>query len=141
MQEFDARAEGLARHHDERLYVSGVQAGRFHGIDNSVAAGACHANDIALDAGLRDHELEEGFHVSWLLLPGLFVCAAAFAVGAVVDCERVDSSRCQRSGHAVPGCACAVALMEENHTGTGLAGGEIGGFEQGAVGGFQIQDL
>ena len=39
----------------------------------SVAAGACQADDIALDAGLRDQELEGSFQVGVLLLPGAFV--------------------------------------------------------------------
>jgi hypothetical protein len=36
-----------------------MQASGFQGIDNAVASGSCHANDVTLDAGLRDQELEE----------------------------------------------------------------------------------
>jgi hypothetical protein len=64
---------------------AGCRAGGFQGIDNAVAAGACQANDVTLDAGLRDQELKESFHVGRRLLIASSLCAAAFAVAAAVD--------------------------------------------------------
>src|SRR5271165_1460563 len=104
-----------------------MQAGGFQGIDNAVAAGPCQANDIALDAGLRDQELEESLHVCRRLLDSISTGAAAFAVAAAVDCERVDSSGRQLAGHVVPGGTCAVGLMEEQDAWARLSSGEVAG--------------
>jgi hypothetical protein len=53
VEKFDARAKGLARHQDEGLYVVWMEAGSFYGMDNSVAARASHANNIALRRAAR----------------------------------------------------------------------------------------
>jgi len=71
-----------------------MEAGGLYGIVDTEPAGACRTNDIALHAGLRDQELKGSFQVGLLSLGlgGLSACAAAFAIAAGVDCERVDSS-------------------------------------------------
>jgi hypothetical protein len=57
---------------------------------------------------------------------------------AAVDCENVYASRCQLSGNTLPGLARAIALMKQQHAGARLSSGEIGSFEQGTIGRFQI---
>ncbi len=111
-----------------------------YGMVNAEPSGASQANHVALDAGLRDQELKDSFQIGLLLLAGLFVFAPAFAVGAAVDCERVDSSGRQLAGDVVPRSACAVALMEEQDARAGLSRREVGGLKESAIRRFQIDN-
>jgi hypothetical protein len=118
---------------------AGCRAGSFQGFDNAVAAGACQANDVTLDAGLRDQELKESFHVGRRLLiasslvpllsPWPWPSTATVLIPAAA------------SWRATPSQEVRVRWPDGRGLHRGLAGGEIGGFAQGAVGGFQIPDL
>src|SRR5215831_3612926 len=103
-----------------------MEGGGLYGIIDTEPAGACRANDIVSNAGLRSQELKNGFQVGFLVdLSGLFAYAAALAIAAGVDCERVDSDRRQLGGYIVPGSARVVALMVEDHARAGLARSKI----------------
>src|SRR5215469_9796342 len=104
-----------------------MEGGCLYGIIDTEPAGACRANDIPSNGGLRGQEPKNGFQVGFLFLDlsGLFAYAAALAIAAGVDCERVNVNRRQLPGHIVPGSARTVALMVEDHAGDGLARSKI----------------
>src|SRR6476646_5575203 len=115
-----------------------MTACRFNGIVDAQPSGSSRADYIALHARLRNQIFESCVQIAIVVqLPCLFF-ATAFAVASLIDCERVDSSGCQLAGHVVPGCACAIALMEEQDAGALLRSGEKSGLQQRAVSRLQV---
>src|SRR5262249_1344048 len=110
----------------------------FYLIDNTEAASACQANDIALYAGLRGQELEGSFHVPLPLLTVVFACTAAFAMAATIDCENVHAGRGDLACDAAPRLARPVGLMVENGSGSGPVRRKVGALQWSTVCGFQI---
>ena len=118
-----------------------MTACRFNGIVDAQPSGSSRADYIALRARLRNQIFESRVQIAVVVqFPCLF-CAAAFAVAALIDCERVDSGGCQLAGQVVPRCACAVALMEEQHAGAWLRSGKKSGLQQRAVSRLQVNSV
>ena len=68
----------------------------------------------------------------------LFFFAGAFAVAALIDCERVDSGRGELAGDGFPGSTIAIALMVKQYAGAWVRCGEERDLEHGAIRRFQI---
>src|SRR5215469_14629540 len=138
MQKLQPRSGGLARKQRQRFHPGGMQTRDLDRVFYAQHSCATGANDIAVDPGLRNQIVECRFEVLRPPLLRFFRVAVAFAMPAAVDCENAYASRCQLSGHTLPGLARAIALMKQQHAGAGLSRGEIGSFEQGTIGRFQI---
>src|SRR5437879_12130262 len=110
-----------------------MAACRFNGIVDAQPSSSSRADYLALHARLRNQIFESRVQIAVVVQLPCFFLAAAFAVAALIDCERVDSSGCQLARHVAPRCACAVALMEEQHAGAWLCRGEKSGLQQRAV--------
>src|SRR5438093_7531592 len=108
------------------------------GIPHAQPTRSAHPNDVACDAWLRNEVLKRQVQIANRGLPLQF--AAAFAMAAAIDGERVDSGGSQLLGQALPRRACAVALMEQQHSGAWLCRGKVSGLQDDSVRSFQIDD-
>src|SRR5580692_6154367 len=124
-----------------------MPARRLDGIVDSEQSGSSRADDISLDAWLRDQILERGVNVA-RQLPA-YLCpllgrqflirrAAALAMSSHIECKRVDSSRCQLPGQIIPRFARPVDLMQQQHAGTRLGRGKVGCLQDGSVSRLQV---
>src|SRR5689334_12438004 len=106
-----------------------------------------HADAVALHASLRTQVLKRCVNVAWphwaypcflrVRQPG--IRRAAFAKSAHIERKRVDSSRRELPGYAVPRVTCPVALVQQQHTRAGLGRGKVARLQESAVGRFHVK--
>lgn len=82
---------------------------------------ASGANHVAVDPRLRSQIVECWLDVITPPFLGCFSIAGAFAMPSAINRENVYANRRQLLGHAVPGFAVTIALMEQQHARAGFA--------------------
>src|SRR5690348_6491523 len=108
-------------------------------MEDAEPPGSSHADNVALDAWLRNQVLKRRVNVARPL--GAYLCLlrvrqlgirrAAFAKSAHIERKRVDSSRRDLPGYAVPRVTCPVALVQQQHTGARLGRGKVARLQEG----------
>src|SRR5207344_557064 len=104
---------------------------------------AAGADARLVDAGLRDEEVERRIDVAGPLLlvdpltlgrrQVVGVLAAALAESPVIERDRVEPARGELLADVIPGGPLAIAHVQQDDAGAGLAGGEVGGLQSRAV--------
>src|SRR5579859_2087494 len=118
-------------------------------MEDAEPPGSSHADDVALDAWLRNQVLKRCVNVArppraylcLLRVSQLGIRRAAFAKSAHVESKRVDSRRRQLSGQFIPPLTCPVDLVQQQHARAWLGRGKIAGLQDGSIGCLKVNHL
>src|SRR5215813_4222111 len=109
-----------------------MPARSFNGMEYAEPACPTQGNDIAIHTRLGPQEFQSGVNI--------FRCtaalrAAAFTEPTHVEGESVDSCVCELRSQRVPRFAVAIALMQQQQSGTRPARHKVGSLQWSTVGG------
>ena len=112
MQELKLRRQGFSGEQYQRFDPGGMPARCLDGVENTEPTGSSDADDLVIDARLRNQISKRYIKIERPQLLVIFAAAAAFAVPATIDGKCVDSRSRQLPGRIIPRLTVPIALVE-----------------------------